>query len=182
MAEKKKSKTKEKKEDKAAAKELEELRGENAELLEKLQRLSADYANFQKRSPKQISEAVAYEKEKIVKSLLPAIDNFEHTLSHTENAESAEDVFKGVKIIYDQMLDILKSHEAEQIKALGEKFDPALHQAMMQRAEEDKEDGVVLEVFQTGYRLNGRVIRPAKVVVNKLAVEEASDESGKEEQ
>lgn len=182
-------KHKDRKEVKSLEKELSELSSqvekfqqENQDLLDKLQRVGADYANFQKRSAKQISEAISYEKEKIVKSLLPAMDNFEHTLSHSESAEDVEAVVKGVKIIYDQMLDILKMHDVEQINALGEKFDPALHQAMMQKKDEEKEEGVVLEEFQKGYKLNGRVIRPAKVVVNQAAVEatESEAEQGEE--
>jgi len=74
------------------------------------------------------------------------------------------------------MLDILKSHGVEQIKALDEEFDPALHQAMMQKAEPDKEDNIVLEEFQKGYKLNGRVIRPSKVIVNKLTSEQPADQ------
>ncbi len=183
-------KHKDRKEARALEKELhelssqvEQLQRENQDLLAKLQRVSADYANFQKRAPKQISEALGYEKEKIVKSLLPAMDNFEHTLSHAESAEDVEAVVKGVKIIYDQMLDILKAHDAEPISALGEKFDPAFHQAMLQKADEEKEDGVVLEEFQKGYKLNGRVIRPAKVVVNKLFSEtETPEDEDVEEQ
>jgi len=66
------------------------------------------------------------------------------------------------------MLDILKSHGVEQIKAPGENFDPALHEAMMQKTEPEEEDNIVLEEFQKGYKLNGRVIRPSKVIVNKL--------------
>ncbi|MHC4531414.1 MAG: nucleotide exchange factor GrpE [Planctomycetota bacterium] len=147
--------------------QLAELEKEKAELFEKLQRVSADYANFQKRSVKQVTDDIAYEKEKIIKSLLPALDNFEHTLANAGSAEDVEVFVKGVRIIYDQMLDILKSHNVEQIKAAGEKFDPSLHQAMMQRAEQDKEEGTVLEEFQKGYTLNGRVIRPSKVIVNK---------------
>ena len=76
------------------------------------------------------------------------------------------------------MLDILKSHDVEQIKALGENFDPALHQAMMQRYEADKEENIVLEEFQRGYTLNGRVIRPSKVIVNK----QPPEQTGKQEQ
>ncbi|MFA5423945.1 MAG: nucleotide exchange factor GrpE [Phycisphaerae bacterium] len=167
------------KEEKKLEKELQELNAQveklqvdNQDLLTRLQRISADYANFQKRSVRQISEAVSYEKEKIIKSLLPVMDNFEHTLAHFESAENIEDVVKGVKIIYDQMLAILKSLDVEQITALGEKFDPEIHQAMLQQSDEDEEDGVVLEEFQKGYKLGGRVIRPARVVVNKLAAEE----------
>jgi molecular chaperone GrpE len=163
--------------------QVEQLQQENQDLLAKLQRVGADYANFQKRAPRQISEALNYEKEKIVKSLLPVMDNFEHTLAHAESAENVEAVVKGVKIIYDQMLDILKAHDAEPISALGEKFDPALHQAMLQRPDEEKEDGLVLEEYQRGYKLNGRVIRPAKVVVNKLEAEtEMTEEEDVEEQ
>ncbi|MCK4752993.1 MAG: nucleotide exchange factor GrpE [Planctomycetes bacterium] len=141
------------------------------------QRLSADYANFQKRVPKQVSDTVGYEKEKIIKSLLPVLDNFEHTLQIAHTAENIEVVIKGIRIVYDQMLDILKSYDVSQIKALGEKFDPALHQAMMQREEADEEEDVVLEEFQKGYRLNGRVLRPSKVVVNKQAEKEKPQEA-----
>ena len=145
---------------------IDELQKEKDELFEKLQRVSADYTNFQKRVPKQIADTVGYEKEKIIKSLLPILDNLEHTLQNAHSAENIDVLVKGIKIIYDQMLDILKSYGVEQIKALGEKFDPALHEAMMQKAEPDREENIVLEEFQTGYKLNGRVIRPSKVVVN----------------
>ncbi len=137
-------------------------------LLEKLQRLSADYSNFQKRVPKQIADTLAYEHEKVIRTLLPALDNFELTLKNAESAENAQAIIKGIKIIYDQMLDILKSHGAEQINALGEKFDPAMHQAMLHQARPEQGENVVLEEFQRGYKLNGRVIRPSRVVINKL--------------
>jgi molecular chaperone GrpE len=178
MKQKRKEKPKTEDSQKAKKSELEELRQtieslqkEKDELFEKLQRVSADYANFQKRVPKQIADTICYEKEKIIKTLLPALDNFESALGGLQNAHSAEntDVFiKGIQIIYDQMLDILKSHGVEQIKAPGEKFDPALHEAMMQKTEPEEEDNIVLEEFQKGYKLNGRVIRPSKVIVNKL--------------
>jgi len=154
---------------------VENLQKEKDELFEKLQRVSADYANYQKRAPKQIADNVAYEKEMILKSLLPALDNFEHTLQNIQTAENTDALTQGVKIIYDQMLDIIKSHGVEQIKALGETFDPALHEAMMQKSEPEKEDNIVLQEFQKGYKLNGRVIRPVKVIVNKLVIDRAQD-------
>lgn len=162
---------------------LESLQEEKDELFEKLQRVSADYANFQKRAPKQVTEAIVYEKEKIIKSLLPTLDNLEHTLQNAESVEDVEVFVKGIKIINDQMLDILKSHGVELVAAAGEKFDPAVHEAVMQRSEPDKAEGVVLEEFQTGYTLNGRVIRPSKVIVNKPTVEKAEtlEQAGEEE-
>jgi molecular chaperone GrpE len=156
--------------------QLQELQAEKDETLGKLQRVSADYANFQKRVARQTADTIAYEKELIIKTLLPALDNFEHTLANAQPSDNADAFVKGVRIIYDQMLDIFKSHGVEQIKALGEKFDPAQHEAMMQRAEPETADDVVLEEFQRGYRLNGRVIRPSKVIVNKLAAEQPQED------
>jgi molecular chaperone GrpE len=155
---------------------LESLQKEKDELFGKLQRVSADYANFQKRVPKQIADMICYEKERIIKTLLPALDNFEHTLQNANSAENSDVFVKGIRIIYDQMLDILKSHGVEQIKAPGENFDPALHEAMMQKTEPEKEDNIVLEEFQKGYKLNGRVIRPSKVIVNKLTAEQPAQQ------
>ncbi|MCP4263916.1 MAG: nucleotide exchange factor GrpE [Planctomycetes bacterium] len=152
---------------------LENLQKEKDELFGKLQRVSADYANFQKRVPKQIADSICYEKEKIIKSLLPALDNFEHTLQNAQSVENVDSFVKGIKIIYDQMLDIIKLHGVEQIEAPGEIFDPSMHEAMMQRNEPEKEDNIVLEEFQKGYKLNGRIIRPSKVIVNKLTSEQS---------
>lgn len=154
---------------------IESLQKEKDELFAKLQRVSADYANFQKRVPKQISDTIGYEKERIIKTLLPALDNFEHTLQSAHSAENFDVLVKGIRIIYDQLLDILKSHNVEQIEALGEIFDPAMHQAMTQQSDPDKEENTVLEEFQKGYRLNGRVIRPSRVIVNKLPGEQPGD-------
>lgn len=156
--------------------QLEEVQNERDELLGKLQRVSADYANFQKRATRQIADAIAYEKETLIKTLLPTLDNLEHTLEKSQAAESVEAVLTGVRIVYDQMLDTLRALGVEPIKALGEPFDPAHHEAMMRREDPEGQDNVILEEFQRGYKLNGRVIRPSKVIVNKLACTEAPPE------
>ena len=148
--------------------EIESLQKEKDELFGKLQRVSADYANFQKRVPRQIADTVAYEKERLIRTLLPVLDNFEHTLQGARSAENVDVLVKGIRIIYDQLLDVLKSHNVEQVNALGEEFDPAMHEAMTHQANPEKKEGIVLEEFQKGYRLNGRVIRPSRVVINKL--------------
>jgi len=179
MRNKKKEKTKNDDSQKAKQCELEEsrettetLRKEKDELFAQLQRISADYANYQKRVPKQIADSIGYQKERVIKTLLPVLDNFEHALQNAHSAEDIDVLVKGIRIVYDQLLDVLKSHNVEQIEAQGEKFDPAVHQAMTQRAEPGEQDNTVLEEFQKGYRLNGRVIRPSKVIVNKLAAVE----------
>ena len=161
---------------------IDNLQKEKDELFAKYQRVSADYANFQKRTPKQIADTIAYEKEIIIKTLLPVLDNFDHTLQNAHSVENVDVLVKGVQIIYDQMLEILKSHGVEQVKALGEKFDPALHQAMMQKVEPEQEENIVLEEFQKGYTLNGRVIRPSKVIVNKLTQEQPAEQAINEDE
>ena len=151
------------------------LQKEKEDLFSQLQRVSADYANYQKRVPKQIGDTISYEKERIIKSLLPALDNFEHTLQNAHSAEDVDVLVKGIQIIYDQLIEILKSNTVEQIKALGETFDPCVHEAMTQQTDTEKDQNVVLEEFQKGYRLNGRIIRPSRVIVNKLPEEKPGD-------
>jgi molecular chaperone GrpE len=166
-------------------KKFEALQKEKDETFARLQRVSADFINFQKRVPKQIADSLAYEKEKLIKSFLPILDNFEHVIQNAKKAQSVDAMVKGVEIIRDQMLDILKSHGVEQIQAVGEKFDPAFHHALMFRAEHDKEENIILEEYEKGYKLDGRVIRPIKVVVNKLpppVKEEAKAEETKPQQ
>ena len=148
-------------------KQTETLQQEKDDIFAKLLRVAADYDNYQKRSAKQITDNVAYEKDKIVKSLLPVLDNFEYILANTSCGAADETLLKGVKIIYDQMLDVLKGHGIEQIKSAGEPFNPAHHEAITHRSENSKEEGLVLEELQKGYKLNGRLIRASRVIVNK---------------
>jgi len=150
--------------------QIEQLNTEKQELLEKLQRLSADYINYQKRVPRQIADTVTYEKKKILRSLLPSLDNFEHALAGAAAAEgpqSLENILKGIQLVFDHILDALKSLGVEKVTSVGQPFDPARHEAMMQRSEPNKEDGVVLEEYQSCYLLDKEVLRPAKVIVNK---------------
>src|SRR5512146_3344898 len=100
------------------------------ELVDRLQRVYADYANFQKRVPKNIADTVAYEQERFIRSFLPVLDNLDRTLREARAAQNVEAVIRGVEIICDQMLTILKSHGVEPIESLHEKFDPARHEAM----------------------------------------------------
>lgn len=189
MKEKQSEISRSQKQPKAKKAELKELRSrvealqkEKDEFFAKLQRISADYDNLQKRTAKQIADTIGYEREQIIKTILPALDNFEHSLQNAGSDDTVEVLIKGIQIIYDQMLDILKSHNVEQIKAIGEPFDPALHEAVMQKTEPEQEENIVLEEFQKGYTLNGRVIRPSKVIVNKLTQEQPTEQTINEDE
>ena len=152
----------------ALQQELESVQTERDELLGKLQRVSADYANFEKRMTKQVRNTVAYEKKSIIKTLLPTLHDLERTLRESHAPESTEAVLKGVQIIYDEMVKALATHGVEQIHVLlGETFDPTRHEGIECRVNPDEPDQVVLEESEKGYQLNGQVILPSKVVVNR---------------
>lgn len=183
------SKDKDTKNQDAAEKKIAELEDKIAEvakekddLFEQLQRISADYANYQKRVPKQISDTIAYEKKAIIRSILPSLDNFEHAMAAAAKAETVESVVEGIKITFDHLLDALKAHNVQKIVSVGQQFDPSVHEAMMRRQQEDREDNVILEEFQSGYMLGDQVLRPAKVIVNKLPDASAPSEPQAEEQ
>ncbi|MHC4552472.1 MAG: nucleotide exchange factor GrpE [Planctomycetota bacterium] len=161
-------------------KQLETLTAEKQDTFEQLQRISADYANFQKRAPKQVADSVAYEKKAILRSLLPSVDNLGHALSHASTAsgqEEMDNLVKGIQLVFDHMLDALKAHGVKPIDALGQLFDPNLHEAMMRRSEPDKDDNTVLEVYQAGYMIGEQVLRPSKVIVNKIEEEKPAEET-----
>jgi molecular chaperone GrpE len=176
MKSKKEKKETENNADENLAQQVEELSKEKLELFEQLQRVSADYANFQKRTPKQIADSVAYEKKAILRSLLPSLDNLEHALEAAKTAEKLDTVVEGVQLVFDHMLDALKAHGLERIVSQGEEFDPNQHEALMQQAEEDKPNNIILQEYQKGYSVSGQVIRPCKVVVNKLPTEPVQTE------
>lgn len=150
-------------------KQIEDLRQEKDQIFAKLQRLAADYDNFQKRSAKQTVDSIAYEKDAIIKALLPVLDDFERALAHAEQGDS---VAEGVKLVYEHLKGVLRSQGVEELKAAGQRFDPAVHEAIVQQFDADEEDGIVLEELQKGYKLNGRVIRASRVVVNKTPAAE----------
>lgn len=166
--------------------DLESVRKAKDEVFDRLQRVYADYANFQKRVPKNIADSVTYEKERFIRSFLPILDNLDRTLREAPSVQNVEAVIKGVQIIHDQMLSILKSHGVEPMATVNERFDPERHEAMLRRSEPDKEDDIVLEEFQKGYTLSGRVIRPSRVAINKVQTppeerEKVGTEEGKKE-
>lgn len=133
------------------------------DLIDTLQRVQADFENYRKRTEKERCEFAQAACKDIVIELLPVVDNFELALKHTSNPE---DFIKGIELVYVQMQDILRKSGLEPIKSLGEKFNPGFHEALMQE-ESEKEKGTIIEEFQKGYILGGKVIRHTKVKVAK---------------
>lgn len=146
---------------------LEKKTEEIEEMNSKYLRLSADFQNYKRRVEKEKNELYSYANEKLILELLPAVDNLERAVRSTaEEGNKDEAVTKGIEMILQQFLDTLKNNGLEEIKALGEDFDPNCHHAVMQEASESGETNKVLEVYQKGYTLNGKVIRPSMVKVS----------------
>jgi molecular chaperone GrpE len=133
------------------------------ELTNTLQRLQAEFENYKKRVDKGKQDFVNFANEELICRILPVIDSFELSLRNTENYD---EFVKGVKLIYTQLFSMLESLGVKKIDAVGKRFDPYLHEVMMQEQSE-KEEGVVLEELQKGYLLGEKVIRHTKVKVSK---------------
>jgi molecular chaperone GrpE len=147
--------------------EIESLKKEKEEVYQRLLRAQADFENFRRRTTKERENDLKYRSQEVVMELLPVIDNFERALQVEVTGEGAEKFVEGMKMIYRQLLQVLENSGVEEIKAEGEPFDPHVHQAVMQVEEADKESNMVIEVFQKGYKLKDRVIRPAMVKVSQ---------------
>ena len=136
------------------------LEKERDEYLELAKRTKADFENFRKRVAREAAEAEIRARAELVKQLVPVLDNLERALA----AAGAEEdhLAQGVKLVYDELVSVLTRAGIEAYEPAGEEFDPDWHEAMLTRP---GEAGQVLEVLEKGYRLNGQVLRPARVVV-----------------
>ena len=126
---------------------------------ERYMRLMAEFQNFKRRAAREKSDIHAYANEKIIGELLPVLDNFERALQ-TESGD-LESYSKGMELIFTQLKTALEHAGLEEIKALGEEFDPNVHNAVMTEDSEEHDDGKISKVLQKGYKLNDKVIRPS---------------------
>lgn len=152
--------------------EQEQQTGETSETNEELEvlnnkllRLQADYLNYKTRTEKEKIQTYGNAVAEVINCLLPVIDNFERAL---EADTSDGDGFKeGVKMIYEQLMGILEKKGLKEIEAIHKQFDPNFHYGVAFDAESEKEDGTIIEVFQKGYTVNDKVIRPSMVKISK---------------
>jgi molecular chaperone GrpE len=142
--------------------ELVKVSAQRDEYLALAQRTQADFENYRKRMAKEARVAEARGVIKLAKELLPALDNLARAL---DSADQDDPLLDGVRLVYSDLLGALKRVGIEAYSPTGERFDPAEHEAMAQQPTEGAEPGTVVEVYQAGYRWNGTIIRPARVVV-----------------
>ncbi len=147
--------------------ELGETKRERDEYLELAQRTRADFENYRKRVAKETSEALARGKAQLARELLPVIDNLERALKSGADPASHQALVEGVGFVLEELRGKLGNAGVESFDPKGEKFDPQLHEALSAQPADGTDSGIVLETLEKGYRLNGEVLRPARVVVSK---------------
>ena len=143
---------------------------ENAELVQlkdKYLRTLAEYENFRKRSEKEKAQMFELGAKSIIEQLLPVVDNFERALEHISEEEKENSFVKGVEGIYKQIQKMFSDCDIQAIEAVGQKFDPALHNAVMTEEEGDAEEDTVTADLQKGYTYRGNVVRHSMVKVKK---------------
>ncbi|MHB8761083.1 MAG: nucleotide exchange factor GrpE [Coriobacteriia bacterium] len=143
--------------------ELETARREAAAHLDTAQRIQADFDNYRKRMAREQEEACKRANQRLITYLLPVVDNLERALAH---APADDPLNEGVRMVLQQMLDVFAKEGVERIEPEGEVFDPTQHQAVGQAERPDVPDSTCVEVYQQGFRMHGRVLRPASVVVS----------------
>jgi molecular chaperone GrpE len=142
--------------------QTDELAGERDELVDRLQRLQAEFENYRKRAARDQQALVARAHERLVKELLPVLDDLGRALEAAEQHEEAA-LEDGVRLVHKQLMDVLAKEGLTEIETDGT-FDPHVHEALLAQ-QSDAEAGTVLDVLQKGYRLGDHVLRPARVTI-----------------
>lgn len=136
---------------------------------EKYYYLAAEMDNLRKRFDREKEGLLKFGSEKILGSLIEVVDNLDRTIDATsgETDEKVVKIVEGIEMVRKQFLDVLKNNGLERVEALGKTFDPNFHEALSQVADDTKQDEEIVQEYQKGYVLNGRLLRAAKVVIAK---------------
>lgn len=136
---------------------------------DKLLRVMAEFENFKKRMHKETSERLQYSTEKLLTDLLPVLDDFDRVLDHIPGKSSKEmlSLVEGVKLVQKNMLAALEKHGLKEVPALGQPFDPNIHEAISTTQDKKRKPDTVSSVHRKGYTMHDRLLRAAMVTVNK---------------
>jgi len=129
-------------------------------------RAQADFDNFRRRTQREKEELSQYASMKLIEQLLPVLDNFERALLVAGDGEAKDSFQVGMEMIHRQLFQVLEAEGLRKMEAVGEPFDPEMHQAVMREESDEHEEGIVLEAIQNGYWLKEKVLRPAMVKVS----------------
>ena len=148
--------------------QISKLQEENQALLEKVKLAQAEVVNYRKRKDEETQNMLKFANQDLITELINVADNFERAIKLDDNdlTDELSKFLDGFKMMYANLMEILKKFGVEEINRVGEVFNPNEEQALMTDSIEEMDDDVVTEVLLKGYKLNGRVIRPASVKVN----------------
>jgi molecular chaperone GrpE len=147
--------------------QLEKTEKEYKELEDRLLRVAAEFDNYKKRTAREFQSIVKNANEELISQLVETLDNFQRALDSAKSSSDFDSFHKGVELIYQHFKDVLGKEGLEEITAIGEPFDPHLHEAVMQQESDKFADGVVMDEISKGYKLNNKVIKHSKVIVSK---------------
>lgn len=148
---------------------------ERDQLRDQLLRTAADFDNFRKRARREMEDAKARGKDEALKEVLPVFDNLERAVAAAENAQAISSVIEGVKMVLKLFEDTVERMGLKRIKALGERFDPAVHEAIQQQETDAHAPGTILAEVVPGYMFGPRLLRAAMVVVARKPSKPATD-------
>ncbi|WP_253299948.1 nucleotide exchange factor GrpE [Wolbachia endosymbiont of Chironomus riparius] len=144
--------------------ELNVLKASKVQLEDQLLRAIADNQNIKRIMQKQIKDAGDYSITNFARDMIDSCDNLKKAI---ENLQKGDPVHEGIKVAYQKIMNDLKKHEIEEINSLDKPFDSNFHQAVVEREDNEKEPGTVIEILQTGYIIKKRLLRPAMVIISK---------------
>jgi len=126
----------------------------------------ANFLNYQRDENERISKMVTLNERKIILEILSIVDNFDLLLKNLN--QNQDEYLNGIKLVYNQLITFLKNHKCFSFESINQIFDPNLHEAIETKKDETKENNIIIEEIQKGYMLNDIVLRPAKVIINKI--------------
>lgn len=144
---------------------LEKAEATSKEYLDKLQRTMAEFDNFRKRTTVEKSSMYENGTRDTIEKFLPILDNFERAILSTSDEDKQSSIFKGIDMIFNQLLDTFKSIGIEELPGIGETFDPNIHNAVLHVEDKSLGQNVISEVMQKGYKYKDKIIRPSMVKV-----------------
>lgn len=150
----------------ADAGSAEQLQAEVEQYKDRVLRATAEFENYRRRVQREMQDERKFASQPLLVDLLPVLDNIERAIDAAQQSSGANSLLEGFKMVQQQMTSILERHNCIPVPAAGQIFDPTLHQAILQTPSADVEPGRIVHVSQNGYQLNGRVIRPAQVIVS----------------
>lgn len=146
---------------------LKEQEKDARENYDQMLRARAELENFKKRTAKEKADLITYGNANLIREILPVFDNLKRATDHPESTNKLEGLLEGIKMTIQQFYSVLEQFGVEEISAMEQKFDPHVHEAVMQMESEDHEENMVVSELEKGYLLKGKLLRPAKVAVAK---------------